>query len=67
LKCLSNGICRKTRLNIIGHSLGGILPHFWPDVRCIVYHLVAFGSTDHGTIMNGTACNFGRYPIGVTE
>jgi hypothetical protein len=65
------GIRRKTRINIIGHSLGGTLPRFalrfWPDIRHMVYQLIAFGPTNHGTNMANKACNLVRCPISVTQ
>jgi hypothetical protein len=46
MKEKEKGIRRKTRINIIGHSLGGALPRFslrfWPDIRQMVHHLIAF-------------------------
>ncbi|CAF0846663.1 unnamed protein product [Adineta steineri] len=65
------GIRRKTRINIIGHSLGGALPRFalrfWPDIRYMVYHLIAFGATNHGTSMADIACDVFRCPVSVTQ
>jgi hypothetical protein len=65
------GIRRKTRIDIIGHSLGGALPRFalrfWPDIRVMVHHLIAFGATNHGTILADRACNLVRCPISVTQ
>ncbi|CAF1494619.1 unnamed protein product, partial [Rotaria sordida] len=53
-------IRRKTRINIIGHSLGGALPRFslrfWPDIRSMINHLIAFGPTNRETIMADAAC-----------
>ncbi len=64
-------IRRKTKINIIGHSLGGTLPRFslrfWPDLRGMIYHLIAFGPTNHGTIMADRACSLARCPISVTQ
>ncbi|CAF1265887.1 unnamed protein product [Adineta ricciae] len=65
------GIRSKTRIHIIGHSLGGALPRFalrfWPDIRSMVYQLIAFGATNHGTSMADTACQAFRCPISVTQ
>ena len=65
------GIRRKTRINITGHSLGGVLPRFslrfWPDIRHMVYHLIGFGPTNHGTIMADAACSIVACPIAVTQ
>ncbi|CAF3581250.1 unnamed protein product [Rotaria sp. Silwood1] len=65
------GIRNKTKINIIGHSLGGTLPRFafrfWPDIRLMVNHLIAFGPTNHGTIMADKACNLLHCPIAVTQ
>ncbi|CAF4262555.1 unnamed protein product, partial [Rotaria sordida] len=65
------GIRNKTRINIIGHSLGGALPRFalrfWPDIRIMVNHLIGFGPTNHGTIMADKVCDLLRCPISVTQ
>ncbi|CAF3504894.1 unnamed protein product [Rotaria sp. Silwood1] len=65
------GIRNKTKINIIGHSLGGTLPRFafrfWPDIRLMVNHLIAFGPTNHGTIMADKACSLLHCPIAVTQ
>jgi triacylglycerol esterase/lipase EstA (alpha/beta hydrolase family) len=65
------GIRRKTRINIIGHSLGGTLPRFalrfWPDIRRMVYQLIAFGPTNHGTTMANAACSIVPCPVSVTQ
>ncbi|CAF1163477.1 unnamed protein product [Rotaria sordida] len=65
------GIRRKTRINIIGHSLGGTLPRFslrfWPDIRSMVNHLIAFGPTNRETIMADAACSVVPCPIAVIQ
>ncbi|UJR29429.1 hypothetical protein I4U23_010641 [Adineta vaga] len=65
------GIRYKTRIHIIGHSLGGSLPRFairfWPDIRSMIYQLIAFGATNHGTSMANTACETFRCPVSVTQ
>lgn len=71
MKEKEQGIRRKTRINIIGHSLGGALPRFairfWPDIRRMIRHLIAFGPTNHGTTMADTVCSLVRCPISVTQ
>lgn len=51
--------------------MGGTLPRFafrfWPDVRSMVRHLIAFGPTNHGTIMADTACSLVPCPVSVTQ
>ncbi|CAF0765619.1 unnamed protein product [Didymodactylos carnosus] len=65
------GIRRKTRINIIGHSLGDALPRFslrfWPDIRSMINHLIAFGPPNHGTFMADVACSVIPCPIAVTQ
>ena len=65
------GLRQKTRINIIGHSLGGTIPRFslrfWPDIRRMIYHLIAFGATNHGTIMADAVCSLTSCPTAVTQ
>ena len=59
------------KINIIGHSLGGTLPRFafrfWPDIRSMVHHLIAFGPTNHGTLIANTACHLISCPIAMIQ
>ena len=70
LKEREKGFREKTRINIIGHSVGGTVSRFslrfWPDIREMVYQLIAFGATHHGTMLADTLCSLARCPTGLS-
>jgi triacylglycerol esterase/lipase EstA (alpha/beta hydrolase family) len=51
---------------VMGHSQGGVVPRFalrfWPDLRGMVDDYVAFGATNHGTVIAGPMCSAGCAP-----
>ena len=48
------------RIDVMGHSQGGTEPRFalrfWPDLRPMVDHYVAFGATNHGSMPVDAMC-----------
>lgn len=71
MKEKEKGLREKTRINIIGHSVGGTIPRFslrfWPDIRKMIYHLIAFGATHHGTILADAVCSLTSCPTAVIQ
>ncbi|CAF1369375.1 unnamed protein product [Rotaria sordida] len=68
LKCYKGENHRKRWILFLpGHSLGGTLPRFslrfWPGIRSMINHLIAFGPTNRETIMADAACSVVRCPI----
>jgi hypothetical protein len=54
------------KVQVLGHSQGGMLPRFalrfWPDVRALVDDYIAFAATNHGTVIAGPLCTAGCAP-----
>ena len=54
------------RVQVMGHSQGGVIPRFalrfWPDLRTEVDDYIAFGATNHGTVIAGPLCTAGCAP-----
>jgi triacylglycerol esterase/lipase EstA (alpha/beta hydrolase family) len=54
------------RVQVLGHSQGGAVPRFalrfWPDLRGMVDDYIAFGATNHGTVIAGPLCTSGCAP-----
>ncbi len=54
------------RFLVLGHCLCGAVPRFalrfWPDLRGMVDDYIAFGATNHGTVIAGPLCTTGCAP-----
>jgi hypothetical protein len=48
------------RVDVLGHSQGGTEPRFalrfWPDLRPMVHHYIAFAATNHGSVAVNVMC-----------
>jgi hypothetical protein len=48
------------KVDVLGHSQGGLEPRFalrfWPDLRPMVDHYVAFGTPNHGSVLVDALC-----------